>query len=64
MVTVVPTPETLTEHNTHIEFSDVTVRYGNDIALDNISLTIPRNQIFGIIGPVSIERSNWNQPRH
>ena len=53
MVTVVPTPETLTQHNTHIEFSDVTVRYGNAIARDNISLTIPRNQIFGIIGPAN-----------
>ena len=48
MVTPVSTPETLTEQDTHIEFSDVTVRYDNEIALDSISLKIPRNQIFGI----------------
>ena len=53
MVTPVSTPETLTEQDTHIEFSDVTVRYDNEIALDSISLKIPRNQIFGIIGPAN-----------
>jgi phosphate transport system ATP-binding protein len=37
----------------HVQFSDVTVRYGTDIALRDISLTIPKNQIFAIIGPAN-----------
>ena len=37
----------------HIAFKDVTVRYGQKVALDNVSLEIPRNQIFGIIGPAN-----------
>jgi phosphate transport system ATP-binding protein len=35
----------------HIEFRDVTVRYGAAAALEGITLEIPRHQIFGIIGP-------------
>ena len=35
----------------HIVFQDVTARYGQTIALDSVSLEIPRHQIFGIIGP-------------
>ena len=37
----------------HIEFKDVTVRYGNDVAIDNVSFTVPRNTIFGVIGPAN-----------
>ncbi|MFV2067379.1 MAG: phosphate ABC transporter ATP-binding protein [Pirellulales bacterium] len=37
----------------HVEFRDVTVRYGNHVALDNLSLTIGENEIFGIIGPAN-----------
>ena len=36
-----------------IEFRDVTVRYGNHVALDHLSLTIGENEIFGIIGPAN-----------
>jgi phosphate transport system ATP-binding protein len=36
---------------THIAFRDVSVTYGTKTALRNITLDIPRNQIFGIIGP-------------
>jgi phosphate transport system ATP-binding protein len=38
---------------THIQFSDVTVKYGKEIALRDISLAIPKNQIFAIIGPAN-----------
>jgi len=37
----------------HIAFRDVTVTYGAKTALRNIDLEIPRNQIFGIIGPAN-----------
>ncbi len=37
----------------HVEFKDVTVTYGNDIAIDNISFTVPKNSIFGVIGPAN-----------
>ena len=37
----------------HIVFHNVTVSYGSTIALDAISLEIPKHQIFGIIGPAS-----------
>ena len=38
---------------THIAFRNVTVTYGTKTALQNITLEIPRNQIFGIIGPAN-----------
>jgi phosphate transport system ATP-binding protein len=38
---------------THIAFRNVTVAYGTKIALQNITLEIPHNQIFGIIGPAN-----------
>jgi phosphate transport system ATP-binding protein len=37
----------------HVAFRNVTVRYGRKTALDDISLEIPRHQIFGIIGPAN-----------
>lgn len=37
----------------HISFRDVTVTYGAHVALQGISLDVPRNQIFGIIGPAN-----------
>jgi phosphate transport system ATP-binding protein len=36
-----------------VEFRDVTVSYGSKIALRNISLEMPENEIFGIIGPAN-----------
>ena len=38
---------------THIAFRNVTVAYGTKKALQNITLEIPHNQIFGIIGPAN-----------
>jgi phosphate transport system ATP-binding protein len=37
----------------HIAFRNVSVRYGSQVALDQISIEIPRHQIFGIIGPAN-----------
>ena len=35
----------------HISLRDLSVRYGSKVALDKITMDIPRNQIFAIIGP-------------
>lgn len=37
----------------HIEFRDVSVTYSGRIALDRISLSVPRNTILGIVGPAN-----------
>ena len=37
----------------HICFRDVTVSYGAHVALQDITLEMPRHQIFGIIGPAN-----------
>ncbi|MBN2473272.1 MAG: phosphate ABC transporter ATP-binding protein [Pirellulales bacterium] len=37
----------------HVRFQDVHVSYGDKVALQEVSLEIPRNQIFGIIGPAN-----------
>jgi phosphate transport system ATP-binding protein len=37
----------------HVEFERVSVAYGHKIALRDISLSVPRKQIFGIIGPAN-----------
>jgi phosphate transport system ATP-binding protein len=37
----------------HITFRDLTVRYGTKVALDRVSLEVPRHSIFGIIGPAN-----------
>jgi phosphate transport system ATP-binding protein len=36
-----------------LEFQNVTVHYGDRIALDSISFQVPRNSIFSIIGPAN-----------
>ncbi len=37
----------------HIGFDNVQVRYGQKTALRDVSLQIPRNRIFGVIGPAN-----------
>ena len=39
--------------NIHLQFENVTVRYGLKVALQDVSLEIPEKQIFGIIGPAN-----------
>ncbi len=34
-----------------IELKDLTKRYGNLVAVDNLNITIPKGEIFGFIGP-------------
>lgn len=41
----------------HVEFRNVTVRYGAKVALADLSLAIPRHTIFGIIGPANSGKS-------
>lgn len=43
----------------HICFHDVTVTYGAHIALRDITLEIPRHQIFGIIGPANSGKTTF-----
>jgi len=37
----------------HIEFQNVTVRYGTSVALEDVTLQIPEKSIFAIIGPAN-----------
>lgn len=39
--------------STTVDVKNLTVKYGNDIALDNISINVPDKQIYGIIGPAN-----------
>jgi phosphate transport system ATP-binding protein len=40
-------------NTTHIEFSNVSVRYGRDIALSDIDFKVGRNSILGVVGPAN-----------
>jgi phosphate transport system ATP-binding protein len=53
---VAPQPKALVAMNNgqpHIEFQDVSTRYGRKEILKNVSFTIGRNEVFGIIGPAN-----------
>jgi ABC-type phosphate transport system ATPase subunit len=41
----------VTAADAHIVFRDVTVSYAGKTALGDISVEMPRHQIFGVIGP-------------
>ena len=43
----------------HIQFNDVSVRYDNHVALQDISLSIANNEIFGIIGPANAGKTTF-----
>ena len=43
----------------HICFNDVTVTYGAQVALQDITLQIPRHEIFGIIGPANAGKTTF-----
>jgi len=38
---------------------DLTIRYGNTVALDNVSLEIREHEIFGIIGPANAGKTSF-----
>jgi phosphate transport system ATP-binding protein len=42
-----------------IEFDHVTVRYNDHIALNDISLSVPRNTILGVIGPANAGKTTF-----
>ncbi len=43
----------MTNGNPHIEFRDVSAFYGAKQVLRNVSLSIPRHSVIGIIGPAN-----------
>jgi len=43
----------------HVRFDDVQVSYGSKVALQDISVEIPRNRIFGIIGPANSGKTTF-----
>jgi len=42
-----------------LEVRDLTIRYGNDAALSNVSLSIREHEIFGIIGPANAGKTSF-----
>ncbi len=42
-----------------IQFEGVTVRYNQHVALDDISLSVPRNTILGVIGPANSGKTTF-----
>jgi phosphate transport system ATP-binding protein len=42
-----------------LEVRDLTIRYGNDAALSNVSLAIREHEIFGIIGPANAGKTSF-----
>jgi phosphate transport system ATP-binding protein len=43
----------------HVRFNHVRVTYGRKVALQDISVMIPRNEIFGIIGPANSGKTTF-----
>src|SRR5882672_1471068 len=43
----------MTDGNPHIEFRDVAACYGGKQVLRNVSFTVPRNTVLGVIGPAN-----------
>ena len=42
-----------------LRFDDVTIRYGEKIALQNVSFDVSPNEIFGIIGPANAGKTSF-----
>ena len=55
MVTTSPAapPAAAAAAGTHIDVRKLTVNYGDRIALNDVSMSIPRRRIFAIIGPAN-----------
>ena len=43
----------------HIEFNNVTVRYGDHIALDDIDLEVQEKEVFSIVGPANSGKTTF-----
>jgi phosphate transport system ATP-binding protein len=43
----------------HIEIRDLSIRYGDKLALDGVNLDIQKNEIFGIIGPAGSGKTSF-----
>lgn len=43
----------------HVRFESLAVSYGPKVALRNVSLEIPRNEIFGVIGPANSGKTTF-----
>lgn len=50
MVTTAPPPDAV---DTHVDVRKLTVSYGDKVALNDVSMAIPRRKIFSIIGPAN-----------
>ena len=42
-----------------LSVKDLTIRYGNEVALQNVTLDIQENEIFGIIGPANSGKTSF-----
>ena len=53
------TAETLPQQRTKISVRDLSIRYGDFTALEDVSLDIYENEVFGIIGPANAGKTSF-----
>jgi phosphate transport system ATP-binding protein len=53
------TPDRRLSSRAKLEVRDLTIRYGDKTALENVSLTVYENEIFGIIGPANSGKTSF-----
>jgi phosphate transport system ATP-binding protein len=53
------TPQLDTGTETLLDVRDLTIRYGDKVALQGVDLDVRRNEIFGIIGPANAGKSSF-----
>ncbi|NNE45837.1 MAG: phosphate ABC transporter ATP-binding protein [Rhodothermales bacterium] len=51
--TAIAQPEATVDSRNVLEVRDLSVRYGNQVALSGVTLDVPQHEIFGIIGPAN-----------
>jgi phosphate transport system ATP-binding protein len=54
-----PTTDLDTGTETLLDVRDLTIRYGDKVALQGVDLDVRRNEIFGIIGPANAGKSSF-----
>ena len=47
-----------------IEIENVTKRYANHVALNNVTLHIPQQSVFGLLGPNGAGKTFWSELSH